>query len=365
MDDVRAVLDAAGSKQAALFGAGHGGQMCALFAATYPERTSALVLYATWPRLPGTPEDHRQLVREVHERFGRRDMIEAAVNEGYPSLAADAEFRASVAMAMRATASPSAAADFHRTLIEADITEVLPSIRVPTLILYRRPSDPKPRYFGLDPFRGIEEESRRLAAVIPDARAVALPGVDRAPFVGAEVPDEIERFLRAPSAQAVPDRVLATVLFTDIVRSTERATALGDTAWRDLLNRHRDVVRSELRRFQGVEIDTAGDGFFASFDGPARAIACAEAIVDASAGLGIEVRAGLHTGECERDDGKLVGIAVHIGQRVASSAGAGEVLVSSTVRDLVAGSGIQFQPRGTHELKGVGRWRLYEVVKDE
>jgi class 3 adenylate cyclase len=366
MDDVRAVLDAAGSGQAALFGSGHGGQMCALFAATYPERTSALILYNTWARLPGTAAEHRELVRMSRDRFGRRDSIESGLRDEYPSVADDESFLYWMAMAIRASGSPSASADFTRTLIEANIRDVLSAIRVPTLVLYRKlAAKPEPGEMRGVASRGVEEEARFLAAAIPDARANAISGQDLSPFVGTELTDEVERFLRAPREQPVPDRVLATVLFTDIVGSTEHAAALGDRRWRELLAAHRDEVRRELRRFDGEELDTAGDGFFASFDGPARGIRCAQAIVAVAAKQGLEVRAGLHTGECEREGGKLAGIAVHIGARIAALAEPAEVLVSRTVRDLVAGSGIEFDDRGDQALKGIpGEWRLYAVRED-
>jgi class 3 adenylate cyclase len=361
MDDVRAVLDAVGSEQAALFGTGHGGQMCALFAASYPERTSALITFNTWARLPGTVEEHRKIVRSAQEGLGRTETIDQGLRSNYPSVADDQSFRYWMAMATRASTSPSAFADFNRTLIEADINDVLPAIHVPTLLLYRKgPPEPESSDLVRIGFRGGEEESRRLAAAIPNARAIAVPGQDRSPFVGTEVTDEVERFLRAPHEQPVPDRVLATVLFVDIAGSTERAATLGDRPWRELLAAHRDDIRRELRRFAGEELDTAGDGFFASFDGPARAVTCAQTIVASAAERGLDVRAGLHTGECEREAGKLTGIAVHIGARIAALAQPGEVLVSRTVRDLVAGSGIEFDDRGGHTLKGVPEeWRLY------
>jgi class 3 adenylate cyclase len=365
MDDVRAVLDAVGSEQAALFGGGHGGQMCTLFAATYPERTSALILYNTWARLPGTPDEHRELLRRMRERWGGRDMIEKMLPEQYPSFAEDETFKYWAAMSIRATASPSSVVDFNRTLVEADITDVLPAIRVPTLVLYRRVV-PGAGSIGMMPFRDIEPESLRVAAAIPDAQVAAIAGRDVSPFVGDEVTDEVERFLRAPMSQPVTDRVLATVLFTDIVGSTERAAALGDRSWRELLAAHQADVRRELRRCEGRELDTAGDGFFAAFDGPARGIACARAIVESAAQQGLELRAGLHTGECEREAEKLTGIAVHIGARIAALARPAEVLVSRTVKDLVAGSGIEFEDRGEHELRGVpGSWQLYAVWPGE
>jgi class 3 adenylate cyclase len=334
--------------------------MAALFAATYPERTVALMLYGTFARLPGSAEEHRQIVRGTREHWGRRELMDESWRAQAPSLFDDPAYREGMMLASLATASPGAAAEFRRTLTEADITDILPAIRVPTLILYRRlvpePTNPPAA-------RGLEYEARRLAAAIPDAETVLIGGHEYAPFAGREVSSEVERFLSAPRATPVPDRVLATIMFTDIVASSERAVALGDKAWRDLLIQHRSAVRSELRRFRGEEMDTAGDGFFAAFDGPARAIACAQAIIGASAELGLQLRAGLHTGECERDDGKLTGIAVHIGARVAAEANTGEILVSSTVKDLVAGSGLTFGDRGTHELKGVpGDWHLYSVA---
>jgi class 3 adenylate cyclase len=361
MDDVRAVLDAVGSEQAALFGAGHGGLMCALFAATYPERTSALVLYNAWPRFPGTPEEHRRLIRREREEMGRAETIERMVREQYPSLAGDESFLSAAATIVRSSTSPGAAAEFMRTVVEADISEVLPIIRAPTLALYRRDAFVPKGVFGL-PARDSETAARAVAEAVPHARVVGVPGPDISPFTSKEIPIEVERFLRAPLAEPVPDRVLATVLFTDIVRSTERAASLGDRAWRDLLASHHTQVRRELGRFSGVEVDTAGDGVFASFDGPARGIACAKAVVAAAAEQGFDVRAGLHTGECEREGKKLTGIAVHIGARIAALAQPREVLVSRTVRDLVAGSGLEFDDRGQHELKGVpGDWRLYAV----
>ncbi len=359
MDDVRAVLDAVGSEQAALLGAGHGGQMAALFAATYPERTLALVLYSAWARLPGTAEEHRQIVRGTRERWGRREVMEESWRAQAPSLFDDPAFRQGIMLASLATASPGAAAEFRRTVAEADVTDILPVIRVPTLVLYRKLL-PEPT---IPAARGLEQEAQRLAAAIPDAQAVLLGGHDYAPFAGREVSSEVERFLRSPREAPVPDRVLATVLFTDIVASSERAVAVGDKAWRELLSQHRDAVRVELHRFRGEEMDTAGDGFFASFDGPARAITCAQAIIARAAELGLQVRAGLHTGECERDDGKLIGIAVHIGARIAAQADGGEILVSSTVKDLVAGSGIEFEDQGEHQLKGISQaWRLFKVA---
>ena len=360
MDDVRAVLDAVGSEQAALFGTGHGGVMCALFAATYPERTSALVLYNPWRQLPGTPDEHRAMIREHRQTWGRGDEIERVVREQYPSFADDQDFIRAVKTVIRSSASPSAAAEYIRTVAEADITEVLPTIRVPTLLLYKTDFAVGP---DLLPARGLVEGAMYLAAAFPIARVVAVPGRDVSPYVGEEIPAEIERFLGSPLDEPVPDRVLSTVLFTDLVGSTERAASLGDRAWGDVLAQHRAQVRRELARYGGVEIDTAGDGFFASFDGPARAIAAALAVVASAVDQSLQVRAGLHTGECEREGEKLAGIAVHIGARISALAEPEEVLVSRTVKDLVAGSGIEFEDRGDHVLKGVpGEWRLYAVA---
>jgi len=358
MDDIRAVLDDLGSEETALFGAGAGGQLAALFAASYPERTTALVLYNTWARLPGTVEEHRRMVRLTRDNWGRREAMEESWREQWPSAADDPGFIHLTTVASLATASPGAAAEFRRAVAEADIKDILSAIRVPTLVLYRK--------LQVEPFpaaRGLESEARRLADAIPDAHTVAVEGPDHHPAAGSEVADAVERFLLAPRAQPVPDRVLATVLFTDFVGSTEKAVTLGDKAWRDLLSRQREAVRAQLRRFRGEEMDTAGDGLFAAFDGPARAIGCAQAIIADSTELGLEVRAGVHTGECERDERKLAGIAVHIGARIAAEANSKEILVSSTVKDLVAGSNIDFADKGEHALKGIpAKWRLFAIM---
>ena len=358
MDDVRAVLDAVGSEQAALLGTAHGGQMCALFAATYPERTSQLVLYNTFAKMAGTPEEHRAFLKRTRDDWGRREDILDRARRQYPSLADDEDFRQWVLKAVRTSVSPGAAVEFFRVLTETDIGPVLPAIQAPTLILYRIGAFKEALPF----LHELSDSALRLADAIPDARVVRVPGIDWAPFVGSEVADEVERFLTEPHAPVVPDRVLATVLFLDIVGSTERAAATGDRAWRNLLTSFRETIRRELTRFRGEEIDTAGDGFFVTFDGPARAIACAHAALAAAAGLGLELRAGLHTGECERDGDKVAGIAVHIGARVASLAAPGKILVSRTVKDLVAGSELEFDDVGAHQLKGVpGMWELYAV----
>jgi len=362
MEDVRAVLDAVGSDQAALFGAGHGGQMCALFAATYPERTTALVLYLTPERAPGTDEQHRAELRRRRHFLGSPDNLEQAAFIGYPSLARDEEFRLWSTLLALASTSPSGSVDFLRTYFETDISDVLPLIRVPTLVLYRPEAD-KEGGEGPASVRAGEVDARSLADAIPDARAVPIPGPDRAPFVGSDVTNEIERFLASPHPAVVPDRVLATVLFTDLVSSTEHTASLGDQGWRDLLGKHHQAVRRELGLYGGVEIDTAGDGFFCRFDGPARAIVCAQRIVDGARELELDVRAGVHTGECEIVGAKIAGIAVATGARISALANPGEVLVSRTVRDLVAGSGIEFVDRGEHALKGVpGTWQLFSVT---
>jgi class 3 adenylate cyclase len=358
MDDLRAVLDAAGSEQAALFGAGHGAAVCALFAATYPERTSRLVLWNAWSRFPGSPEEHAAEIRRAESEWGRADAIETAIAEQYPSCADDDSFRVMFATIARASASPGAAAEFTRTLVETDISEVLPAIRVPTLVLYPQLEHP-PDLLAL---RNTRERADELAEAIPGARALGVRRREPNPFVGEEVTDEVRRFITERRDEPTADRVLATVLFTDLVDSTARAAEMGPQ-WSDLLRQHNNAIRRELVRFRGQEIDTAGDGFFASgFDGPARAIRCGCAIRDAIAALGLGIRVGLHTGECDVVDGKLSGLAVVIGARVAAQADDGEVLVTGTVKDLVAGSEIRFESRGERDLKGIGEWPLFAVT---
>jgi len=355
MEDVHAVMDAAGAKSAALLGISEGGPMCALFAATYPERTRALVLYGTYARWIYEPDYPWAPTREVHDKafaayeqsWGSTIGLRAMA----PSLADDPDTREWWARNQRLAASPGAAIALYRMNIEIDIRHVVPAISVPTAVLHR----------AQDKLIKVEC-GRYLAERIAGAKYVELEGEDHLPWAGDAdaVLDEIEEFLTGIRRGPEPDRVLATVFFIDIAGSTERAAALGDAKWRELLERYYRLVRRELGRFRGKEVDTAGDGFFATFDGPARAVRCACAIRDAVTSLGIEVRAGLHTGECEISGPKLTGIAVHIGARVASKAGTGEILASSTVRDLVAGAGLQFEDRGTHELKGVpGEWRLF------
>ena len=358
MDDVRAVMDAAGSERAALCGLSEGGPMCLLFAATYPARTSALILYGTFARLLRTTDYPIGLPAPMLETF--LDRIEDAWGTGSlsadhfaPSLAHDEAFRQSWARFERLAVSPGGMKALLRMMYETDARQALPLIRVPTLIVHRQ-GDRVTRVEG----------ARYIAERIQGAKYVELPGSDHFPWVGDDgVLDEVEEFLTGVRHHAEPDRILATVMFTDIVGATEKAAVLGDRRWRDLLDQHHAVVRAQLSRFRGREIDTAGDGFLAAFDGPARGVRCASAIVQEMRRLGLQIRVGLHTGECEVMGDKLGGIAVHTGARVASLAGPGEVLVSGTVKDLVAGSGITFQDRGVETLKGVpGEWRLYAVA---
>lgn len=357
MDDLRAVMDAAGSRRAALFGYSEGGAMCVLFAATCPDRASSLVLggaYARRTAAPGhpwgpTPEQLLAAAAQIEDDWGGS----AGIETRSPSLANDERYRQWWARSLRSSASPAAAAMLMRMNMEIDVRHVLPAVRVPTLVLHSVHDAVIPLGAG-----------RFIAEHIPGAKLVELQGVDHVPW-GSDrdvIADEIEEFLTGARHGADTDRVLATVLFTDIVGATEHAARAGDRSWHDLLDSHHALVRRELERFRGREIDTAGDGFLATFDGPARAVRCACAISRGVRALGIEIRAGLHTGECERMGEKLGGIAVHTGARVAAVAHAGEVLVSSTVKDLVAGSGLVFQDRGARALKGVpGEWRLFAV----
>jgi class 3 adenylate cyclase len=352
MDDVRAVLDAVGSTSTVLLGSHDGCSMAAMYAATYPERTRALVLFHPVAHDPeGQSEDARADLADLRERWGTQEYSDEMLEQTAPSLYADPVEREWFAKWLRIGASPAVAYALNRAWFETDLRDVLPAVRVPTLVLYR-------------PVFDMEQHAREVAGLIPAAHVLRVSGTDYAEiFLSPEIPEEIERFVAGEVVPEVPDSVLATVLFTDIVGSTERAAELGDRAWRGVLERHHALVRRELARYRGDEKDTAGDGFFATFDGPARAIRCAHAIVDGVRDLGIEVRAGLHTGECELHEDKVAGLAVVIGARVAAIAGRGEVLVSQTVKDIVAGAGIEFENRGEHELKGVpGAWRLYSVA---
>jgi len=355
MDDVRAVMDAAGSKQAAVLGFSEGGPMSTLFAASHPSRTRALVLYGTFAstiRADDYPwamdaETRERIIEAIPDTWGKG----TSVDELAPSMAHDERFRRWYGRVERMGASPGAAMALRRMNGDIDIRNVLSVVGVPTLVLHRTG----------DRDSSIEE-GRYLADHIPGAKFVELDGEDHFPWVGDQdaVIEEIEEFLTGVRPGPEPDRVLATVMFTDIVGSTERANELGDRRWTDLLANHNAMVREELHRFRGQEVKTVGDGFLATFDGPARAIRCAVNVRDAVEDLGIHIRAGLHTGECELLGDDVGGMAVHIGARVVSKAQPDQVLVSSTVRDLVAGSGITFADMGSHHLKGVpGNWRLF------
>lgn len=359
LDDIRAVMDAASSERAVLFGGAEGGPMCALFAATHPERTTALVLGASYARRTWAPDypwgldeaGQQRILAAYEERWGTEQF---AVRSLAPSLAHDERFRRWHAQACRFAGTPGSARAWFELTMEIDVRNVLPAIRVPTLVVHR----------AHDPVIPVEA-GRYLAEHIPGARYVELPGSDHYPFTGSatEILDEVEEFVTGSRRVRDPDRVLATVLFTDIVGSTERAAELGDRRWRELLSEHHREVRAQLDHFRGTEVRIAGDGFLATFDGPARGIRCALAVRDAVRSLGIEVRAGLHTGELELSETGVEGIAVHIGARIADLAEAGEVLVSRTVRDLVVGSELAFSERGSHVLKGVpGEWEIHAVA---
>jgi pimeloyl-ACP methyl ester carboxylesterase len=358
MDDMRAVMDAVGVERAAVLGHSEGGSMCALFAATYPERTQALVMvgsvartrWATDYPIGAADEEIDELERSILGGWGV-DLVRLLLQDFAPSVADDEEMvRAHTRAALRA-ASPVAAAALTRMSAMVDVRRVLPAIQAPTLVLHRKDER-------------LAEASRYVGQRISGAKIVELPGADHMPWLGDQEPvlAEIEEFLTGVRPHPSLDRVLATVLFTDIVGSTELAADLGDRRFRELLEQHNVLVRRELSRFRGRELNTAGDGFLATFDGPARAVACAVSIRDGARSLGLQIRFGLHTGELELAGAEIGGIAVHTGARVAAQAGPGEVLASSTVRDLVAGSGLEFEDRGSHELKGVpGEWRLYAV----
>jgi pimeloyl-ACP methyl ester carboxylesterase len=354
MDDVRAVMDAADSERAAVYGLSEGGVMAMLFAATHPDRCQALITFGTYacriynteyPWAP-TPEARRAAYDQIETVWGQP----ASVADIVPSKLTDPAFMEWYGAYCRAAASPAAALALSKMNTQGDVRAILPAIRVPTLVMNReQDGDVK------------VEEARYLAARIPGARLVTFPGADHVDFVGDSdaVLDEIEEFLTGARRASEPDRVLATLLFTDIVGSTEKAAAIGDRPWRDLLAGHHATVRDLLHSHRGREIDAVGDGFLAAFDGPARAIRCAQAIVADSSRHGLTVRAGVHTGECEILGDKLAGIAVHVAARCAATAQGGEVMVTSTVRDLVAGSGLTFSNRGQQELKGVpGKFQL-------
>lgn len=351
MDDVRAVLDAVGTEQAALLGVSEGGAMCALYAATYPDRTRAVVMVNSHAAAHSTDAQTDAACAWIEQHWGD---VEATVALAPPSIASDPHLQWFVGHYSRMAASPGAAVALMRMNHNIDVRDILPAVRVPALVMHRTNDYLFPVTF-----------SRDFAAAIPGARLVELPGVDHLPWLGDQdaILDEIEEFLTGERPHHEPDRVLATVMYTDIVSSTEQVASLGDRKWHDTLDAHNSIARREIGRFSGREIKMTGDGFLATFDGPARAIRCARAIQDAVHPLGVEVRAGLHTGEIEIMGDDIAGIAVHTGARVAALAGGGEVLVSSTVKDLVAGSGIEFADRGTHVLKGVpGEWRIFAVT---
>jgi pimeloyl-ACP methyl ester carboxylesterase/class 3 adenylate cyclase len=357
MDDINVVMDEVGSESAILYGIGGGGTMSMLFAATHPQRVSGLVLVNSFARLSRAPdypwgrgpELEEEVQHVMRTGWGRGVFLDLVA----PSRVGDEEFRRWWARYQRIGSSPGTVMSMRRMLGQIDVRDVLPSIRAPTLVLHRAQTT-----------WNRVEHGRYLAEHIPGARLVEVPGADHFFFLGDSeaILREIEQFVAGIAGPPESDRQLSTVLFTDIVGSTSLAAEIGDKRWKDVLEAQRALVRRELARFQGREIDTAGDGFFASFDGPARAVLCARVLRDAVRALGIEIRAGLHTGEVELLAGGLAGVAVHIGQRVLAEADSGEVLVSSTVKDLTAGSGLEFEDRGLHELKGVpDEWRLFAV----
>jgi class 3 adenylate cyclase len=362
MDDIHAVMEATAMERASLFGPTQGAALSALFAASFPDRVDVLITYGAFAKVRATPDwpyeeldaDGGDWEASILDGWGTdawtRDF---AVDWGAGDLRDDPAFVRWLAKLMRFSATPTAAVAFSRAWDETDVRDVLPSVGAPTLLLYPRELDVE------------QAEIEHTASLLPLARVVELPEGRWSPYLRDPEPlvEAIEAFLDGVGeASTSLDRVLATVLFTDIVDSTARAAELGDRAWRDVVERHHRTVRALLARYRGVEVDTAGDGFFATFDGPARAVRCAQACIEAVRSLGIEIRAGVHTGEVETIDGKAGGIAVSIGARVGSKALPSHVLVSQTVKDLVAGSGLTFEDAGEHELKGVpDRWRLYRV----
>ena len=357
MDDVLAVMDAAGSDSAAICGTLEGGPMAALFAATHPDRTDALIMYATFARATWAPDydwawpaEERDWHMEESVRRWGEGLIAASVA---PSQSGDPAFMEWAGRLERLAASPSTIRRIFKLIGEFDVRDVLPSIRVPTLVMHR----------SGDSFIKVEH-SRYIASKVPGARYVELEGDENMFSLGdwEALIGEVEEFLTGTRHEREPDRMLATVLFTDICESTQRAAEMGDRGWRFLLERHDALFRQALERHRGREVKRTGDGFLATFDGPARAIRCAASIAEAMGSLGLQIRAGLHTGELEVMDGDIGGLAVHIASRVMGTAGPNEVLVSGTVKDLVVGSGIDFEDRGERELRGVpGEWRLYAV----
>jgi class 3 adenylate cyclase/alpha-beta hydrolase superfamily lysophospholipase len=361
IDDVRAVMDAAGSERAVLWTAQEGTRMTTLFAATYPERTAGLVIIdpsvkgLPTPDYPWAPSESEwnERLSDVRANWGKRDFFLRLLREWAPSRADDAGFQDWFVTYLRRSLSPGAAAAFYRMMMDADVSDVLSAVRVPTLVLFSPPQRGPAEYFAK---RIPDAELRELATMrgvytwLDDGSQQATMAATRA-------------FVAGLHSRTKPERILATLLFTDIVGSTEKQSELGDRGWAELVQRHHALVRDLIGRFRGMEQDTAGDGFYARFDGPARAVECAQQIVRAVEPLGIRIRAGIHTGECELVDGKCAGLSVSIGARVAAKAQASEVLVSQTVKDLVGGSDLAFEDAGEHELKGVpDRWRLYRVM---
>jgi class 3 adenylate cyclase len=365
VEDVRVVLDAAGSARTAILGLWDGCMTATVFAATYPERVTSLILFSAYPAglgpesLPGgwDEEQWEEWLTSIRLGWGTRAWTVQNLRWQCPSVLEDPDMLEQWIAHTRLSASPSSAEAVLRIEKDTDIRHILPAVHVPTLVLTRTGDQAQPI-----------EGGRYIASRIPEARFVELPGNDAVPWVGDanSVLSEIGQYLDQSSGRASDsDRRLGTVLFTDIVGSTKRAAELGDQRWKQLLEAHHARVREQLMRYRGREVDTAGDGFLATFDGPARAVRCAVAIAEAVRPLGLEIRAGVHTGEVEMIDEKIGGLAVVIGARIGAEADASEVLVSQTVKDLVAGSGLSFEPRGEHELKGVpDRWRLYRVVRE-
>ena len=362
MDDVRAVMDAADCERAAVIGISEGGPMALLFAATYPERVSALVLWATFARLTWAPdypdgidlEEAEEFCDQIEETWGHGRVVPLIALHDAPD---DEVTRRHMARFERNSATPAMAAAANRFSLRVDARHALGAISAPTLVVHRTG----------DPLINVVH-ARYLAEHIRGARFKEFAGDFHESALGKdlEIVDEIEEFLTGTRQGHEIDRVLKTIMFTDIVGSTEQAVRVGDRRWHELLDAHDSAVRGELERFRGREVKTVGDGFLAAFDGPARAIRCAQAITDKVGAIGLEVRAGLHSGECERRGEDLAGVAVHIGSRVGSLAGPNEVLVTSTVRDLVTGSGVEFHDRGRHSLRGIpGEWQLLAVSRDE
>ncbi len=361
VNDIAALMDAVGSKRAAIMGVSETGPVALLFAATHPERTRAVVAYGTFsgkgdtgPTYPWAPTPgNLEWLDHLERNWGRGALF---LEEMVPSLVGDRRYVEWFAKLERLAASPGAAVALARMVQQIDVRDILPTIRVPTLVLHRRDDQAVPL-----------EEGQYIADHVPGAKFIALPGADHWPWIGDQrAVEEIQEFLTGMRDSTEPERVLATVMFVDIVDSTKRAAEIGDRRWADLLESFYAVVRNELARYRGREIDTAGDGFFVTFDGPARAIRCATGLIEVVERLGLQVRVGIHTGEVERIADSVGGLAVVIGARVGGLAGPGEILVSRTVTDLVVGSDMVFQQRGKHELKGVpGEWELYAVDRDQ